>query len=130
MEKFSKSKILIGLFAAGILIFLIIVGGPSLRLDRFGVSKISWIDCIQLNDQRYTNNNWPPKEIDKSLIDEEIGIITFNIAKKVGNPSYKIRNGDATYLEVGTKIYSIKNEPDKIAAFVDGVYRVYLIDGL
>jgi len=36
------------------------------------MSKISWIDCIQLNDHRYSNNNWPPKEIDKSLIDEEI----------------------------------------------------------
>jgi len=107
-----------------------LVGGSNLRPDRFGMSKISWIDCIQLNDHRYSNNNWPPKELDKSLIDEEIGIITFNVAKKVGNPSYKFRNGDATYLEVGTKIYSVKDEPDKIAAYVDGVYRIYLIDGL
>ena len=35
------------------------------------------------------------------------------------------RNGDATYLEVGTMLYSVVDEPEKVAALVDGGYQVY-----
>lgn len=101
-------------------------GEKSLRLDRFGMSKISWIDCVQIEGHRYSSNSWPAEETEESYIDKKNGMIIFNVAKKVGNPSYKFRNGDATYLEVGTAIYSVKDDEGKIAALDDRGYRVYV----
>jgi hypothetical protein len=94
---------------------------PLLRTDRFGRAKIEWIDTIQYNDKKYINEE-QRKPIDTSLIGKEIGEVKFNVSQSVSNGSYKFRNFDATCLPVGTKLYSMKDNPKAIAAFVDGAY--------
>ena len=136
-----KKKIYISALIIAILVSLIIIRGyiinnlvvegvdnkkvtlDDLRLDRYGNSKIDWVDCIQVNDVKYYSSF--DKEItDLSNINEEIGSITFNVAENVGNPNYKFRNGDATYLQVGTKIYSTKLD-GQIAALINEEYVLY-----
>lgn len=125
MQSVKKSSIIIKVIIVAAVIVIALASVYLFRFDRFGMSKISWIDCIQYNGERYMSESYPPEVIDKSKIGSKIGIVTFNVARKVGNPSYKFRNGDATYLEVGTVLYAIAEEPDMIAAYVDGSYLVY-----
>lgn len=107
-------------------LFLVIFWKP-LRLDRYSVlpSKIDWVDCVKVNDITYYNNSFPREEVTLSEIGDELGKVKFNVSKNVNNPSYKIRNFDATYLEKGTKLYRILNTEDSVAVLIEGKYYRY-----
>lgn len=107
-------------------IFLILMG-YYFRVDRLGLAQISWVDCVQINDIKYYSD-YQRTQIDASLINEKIGEVRFNVSEKVHNPSYRLRNGDATYLEVGTEIYSLESGSKSIAVKVDNQYFIYRSD--
>ncbi len=115
-----KAKVSIGIA----IICAIICVGYVLRIDRFGMSKISWVDCLQINKTKYYSDfNRSPVEL--SNIGKKIGEVKFNVSEKVGNPNYRFRNGDATYLDVGTEIYSIDSENNAVAVKIDNQYYLY-----
>lgn len=112
--------ICIGIFS------IILVIGYIFRVDRFGMSSIDWVDCIQINDIKYLKDiNKSP--IENSLIDKKIGKVKFNVSKNVHNSSYLFRDGDATFLDVGTEISSLKSGNNAIAVKVDGLYYLYVV---
>lgn len=82
---------------------------------------IDWVDMIQYNDVSYKAES-PREEINPQDIGDNIGKVDFMLSGNVGNPKYKVRNYDATYLPKNTKLFAIKNEPGSIAALVDGKY--------
>lgn len=94
------------------------------RIDRFGRSKIDWVDCLQINSTKYYSD-FKKTSIEASLIDKQIGKIKFNVAGKVSNPEYRFRDGDATFLEVGTDVYSVKSDGNAVAAKVGEQYYLY-----
>lgn len=47
-------------------------------------------------------------EIDKNILGEEYGRVRFNLIENVHNPKYKIKNGDASFLDKGTILYAVK----------------------
>jgi hypothetical protein len=54
--------------------------------------------------------------------------VNFTLEGNVKNPNYKSKDGDAAFLEKGTVLYSIKNQPDLLAAKVKDElngYRIY-----
>lgn len=110
-----------------LVIILFIIIAYILRLDRFGLSKISWSDCVKINNVKYYSN-FEKETVNESLIDKKIGEVKFNVSKKVTNSEYKFRNGDATFLEEETKIYSLKSQDDAIAVKVNEEYFIYKID--
>lgn len=97
------------------------------RFDRFGMAQISWVDCVQINNAKYYSD-FNRKTVEKSLLDTKIGDVQFNISKNVHNASYKFRNGDATYLEIGTEIYSLTSDKNAIAVKIGDFYYLYRND--
>ena len=93
-------KVFIGIV---IICVIAIFGGYVLRIDRFGRAKISWVDCLQINNTKYYSD-FNRSLVELLTISKKIGEVKFNVSEKVGNPSYRFRNGDATYLDVGTEI--------------------------
>ena len=69
----------------------------------WGISNIDWVDFVKLNDITYlrTNQIAAINESDLSPYDK----ISYKVADNVRNPAYKIKNGDAAYLEMGTPVY-------------------------
>ena len=113
-----------------IVILLILVIGYVLRLDRpdrFGFAQIKWEDCVQINNIIY-NIDINKASVEQSLIDKKIEKIKFNVANKVHNPSYCFRNGDATFLPVGTEIYSLKSDNNAITVKIGEQYLLYKRD--
>lgn len=116
-----------GLFiAAGLFIAIIVavaIAWTPLRLDRFGLLpiEIDWIDVVKINDYQYKASQ-PRQEVPAAETGEEIGEIRFTLSGQVNNPHYRIKNGDAAFLPVGTKIYSIIGDDNSIAALIDGKY--------
>ena len=120
----KKVKVFIGI---GVLSIILILMGYIFRVDRFGMAKISWIDCVQMNNIKY-NSNFKKSSVEYSLIDKKIGKVKFNVSQNVNNPSYQFRNGDATFLDVETEIYSLKSNNNAIAVKVGKQYFLYKAD--
>jgi hypothetical protein len=118
----KKSKIALSVLFTIVIIIILI--GHDFRLDRFGRSKISWVDCLQLNSTKYYSD-FKKTSIEASLIDKKVGKIKFNVAGKVSNAEYRFRDGDATFLEVGTEVYSVKSDENAVAVKVGNQYYLY-----
>ena len=88
--------------------------------------EIDWVDFIVLNNINYLGNYNGDNKYEQGSIDGVIGKVTFNVSKNVKDPAYKIKNGDAAFLPVGTEIYKIKGfKPEfRIAVNADGVWRI------
>lgn len=119
------------IIATGLILTVIMavaIAWTPLRLDRFGLVpiEIDWIDVVKLNDTTYKASH-PRQEVSIAEIGEEIGAIYFTMSGQVKNPHYRIKNGDAAFLPVGTKLYSIKNDVDSIAALINGKYYLFTL---
>ena len=69
---------------------------------------ISWVDFIKFNDIIYLsetnqNSSIPAEDL------PEYAKVQFKTASVVNELGYKIKNGDAAFLEIGTPIYSIRD---------------------
>ena len=117
----KKVKVFIGI---GVLSIILILMGYLFRIDRFGISKISWADCLKMNNIKY-NGDFKRTSVEYSLIDKRIGKVKFNVSENVNNPNYRFRNGDATVLDVGTEIYSLKSDNNAIAVKIGEQYYIY-----
>lgn len=122
MGKKSKRNVVIILT-----VIILIFAGYYFRIDRLGFSQISWVDCVQVNGTKY-HSNYERTEIEEALINEKIGTVKFNVSENVHNAGYGFRDGDATFLEVGTEIYSVKDESNAIAIKIGNTYYVYRSD--
>jgi len=69
------------------------------------INFINWVDFIKFNDIMYQRETQSVSvnEINLSPYDE----IKFKIADNVNDPAYKSKNGDAAYLEKGTRVYTL-----------------------
>lgn len=106
------------------IVIAVILLGYLLRIDRFGMANISWIDCLKINNTMYSGN-FDRTTVDAASLGEQIGKVKFNVSQNVNNPSYRFRNGDATFLETGTIIYAINSDPDAVAVKVGEDYYLF-----
>ncbi|HEY5465561.1 MAG TPA: hypothetical protein VIL27_00855 [Clostridia bacterium] len=121
-----KAKLTIGIL---FICIVVIISGYVFRIDRFGLSQISWVDCVRINNTTYFNflgRERPSVEI--SLIDEKIGEVKFTVSDHVHNANYRFRNGDASYLETGTEIYRLASENNAVAVKIGERYFSYKAD--
>ena len=74
--------------------------------------EIDWISFVKFNDITYVQNVWMPDAFpDEDLV--YFDRVQFKVAGNVSDPSYRIKNGDAAFLEEGTPINSIRGySPD------------------
>ena len=76
---------------------------------------IDWANFVKFNDTTYTSN-YSKELASAQYLGEVVSVVNFKLDENVKNSSYKSKNGDASYLEKGTKIYEVKG--------VEGVYAV------
>ncbi len=91
------------------LINSILLIGCSDPRDIEGNSIIDWTNFIKVKgivyDSRYMEDGYG---IDEDDIGDIYSTVKFEVADVVFNPSYETQNGDAAFLEKGTKIYRVK----------------------
>lgn len=88
------------------------------------MTNIDWTDFIKYFDVSYENTGII---IPEEKIEKEIGEITGNPPWKIEGPEYITKNGEAGWLPVGTKLYSIVNlnQQEYIGAYFEGKYIFY-----
>lgn len=121
-------KIMVGMF---LLLFVSLAGCSQSPKSLFGShAEIDWVDFIKLNSQSY-EGIYSGTLSDPSLVGKEIGSVKFKVADNVTNPNYKTKDGDAAFLEKGTKIFEVKGNPNLVVVKdkdVIGGFRVYYRD--
>lgn len=92
---------------------------------------IDWVDFVKIDDVQY-EAIYSGVIADPDNIGEEIGEVAFKMDQHITDASYKVKNNDASYLEIGTKIFSVKDEPSFVAVQdheeING-YRLYQAQG-
>ncbi|MBO0960967.1 hypothetical protein J1P26_14800 [Neobacillus sp. MM2021_6] len=121
-------KIMVGMF---LLLFVSIAGCSHSPSSLFGShAVIDWIDFIKLNGHSY-EGIYTGALSDPTLVGKEIGTVKFKVDDNVTNPNYKTKDGDAAFLEKGTKIFEVKGDPNLVVVKDKdeiGGYRVYYRD--
>ena len=70
-------------------------------------SSIDWVEFIKWENTEYTRN-YEVSELDIEWpIGKELGEVTFMLDGHAGT-QYQIKNGDAAYLPIGTKLYEME----------------------
>lgn len=115
-------KKIVMLLASLILVLAACSVSPSkLQLDTSN-SIIDWVDFVKWNGGTYEANNevnslekeWQPAD--------EVGVVTYMLDGHAGI-NHKTKNGDASYLPKGTKLFAIKGYDPEFRLLADG--KVY-----
>ena len=122
-----RKKTRIILLVILILAALLAAVWKPLRLDRFGLPfvQIDWIDVVKWEGVTYESRIKPRVEVPLADIGAKLGQVQFTVYGHVSNSRYQLRNGDATFLDPGTEVFTIKNDPDALAVLLDGKYYRY-----
>lgn len=73
-------------------------------LDGLRETPAEWVDCFTWDDRKYFNSY---NILDRQYIDRELGAISNKAPRNANASDYVLKNGEAVYLPVGSKIYSI-----------------------
>jgi len=98
-----------------------------------GRASIDWIDFVKVKGDTYTGFKEIILKNADDVTDVVVSEVRFNVSN-VTNSKYRIKNGDAGYLEKGAMLYRVTGfkEKDLIAAKDDkliGGYRLYAGEG-
>ncbi|MGE7603469.1 hypothetical protein ACQKL5_13420 [Peribacillus sp. NPDC097675] len=74
-------------------------------------SIIEWVDFVKINGNHYDRIHTGILA-DSASIGEKIGEVKFKVAGHVNDANYKTKEGDASFWEKGTKVFSIKGKPE------------------
>ncbi|MGF9965861.1 hypothetical protein [Bacillus rhizoplanae] len=106
-----------------ILLYILLLTG----CNNESYSIIEWTDFIKWDGDNYKGID-TGIIADQNLIGETFGTVKFQVNDNIHNSNYRIKDGDAAYLEKGTKLYSIKGKKELLAvkdpSKVNG-YRIY-----
>ncbi|MDZ5474026.1 hypothetical protein SM124_20090 [Bacillus sp. 31A1R] len=78
-----------------------------------GNAIIEWVDFIVWKDTHYYGI-YSGELSDDTYVGDKLGKVKFKVADNITNTNYKIKHGDAAFLEKGTQIYKVKGFSDLI----------------
>ncbi|MDM5317191.1 hypothetical protein QUF49_14375 [Fictibacillus sp. b24] len=89
--------------------------------------EIEWIHALKIKDVKYEHDFPDPHDqVELNIVQgDELGEVSYKMADDACS-YYKMKNGDATYLEEGTTIYSIKDTPISLAVLAND--QVFVVE--
>jgi hypothetical protein len=73
--------------------------------------QIEWIDFVQVGSTQYVAGPQSPTVIQESDLGPVFAHVRFKVSGNVCDPNYKLKDGDAAFLEPGTAIYEVRGHP-------------------
>ena len=104
--------------------------GPSESGGSGSNTVIDWVDFVKVGGNQYESLYSLAVADPKHVTDEVIGKVEFTVSGNISDPGYRIKDGDAAFLPVGTPLYAIEGlDPERFAAAEDDSmihgYKVY-----
>lgn len=90
--------------------------------------QIDWVDFIQIGSTQYVAEPGGPTGLQESDLGPVVARVKFKVAGNVCDPNYKLKDGDAAFLEPGTPIYQVNGQPPAkaLATHRDGRLVAYM----
>ena len=73
--------------------------------------QIDWVDFIQVGSTQYVAGPGDAPTLQASDLGPVVGHVKFKVAGNVCDPGYKLKDGDAAFLEPGTPIFQVNGHP-------------------
>jgi len=90
-------------------------------------AQIDWVNFIQVGSMQYVAGQQSPTPLQESDLGAVYAHVKFKVSGDVCDPNYRLKDGDAAFLDAGTPIYQINGQPaiERLAARFDGRILVY-----
>ena len=89
--------------------------------------QIDWVNFIQVGSAHYVAGPEVPATILESDLGPVYAHVKFKVSGNVCDPDYRLKDGDAAFLDPGTPIYQVKGQLSsaQLAAKFNGSFVVY-----
>lgn len=89
--------------------------------------QIDWVNFIQVGATQYVAGPQSPTVLRESDLGPVYSHVKFKVSGNVCDPTYRLKDGDAAFLDAGTPIYQVNGHTpsDQLAAMFDGNLVVY-----
>ena len=74
-------------------------------------AQIDWVNFIQVGSTQYVAGPSAPSVLQPSDLGPVYTHVKFKVSGNVCDPSYRLKDGDAAFLEPGTPIYQVSGHP-------------------
>jgi hypothetical protein len=90
-------------------------------------AQIDWVDFIQVGSVQYLARPDPADAIQEGDLGPVYSRVKFKVSGHVCDPSYRPKDGDAAFMDVGTPIYQVNGFPptQRLAVRARGGLVVY-----
>jgi len=90
-------------------------------------SQIDWVNFIQVGSTQYVAGPQSPTVLQESDLGLVYAHVKFKVSGNICDPNYRLKDGDAAFLDSGTPIYQVSGHPtsDQLAARFNGSIVIY-----
>ena len=90
--------------------------------------QIDWVNFIQVGSTEYVAGPQSPTVLKESDLGPVYTNVKFKVSGSVCDPNYRLKDGDAAFLDAGTSIYQVNGHlpSDRLAAMFNGSLVAYL----
>src|ERR1700674_5615766 len=74
-------------------------------------AQIDWVNFIQLSSTQYIAGPQSPTILQESDVGPVYSHVKFKVSGNVCDPNYRLKDGDAAFLDAGTPIYQVNGQP-------------------
>lgn len=94
------------------------------------VAEIDWVDFVKLRGVTYTADYRQEATLTEENLGPVFGSVRYRVSGNVTDPEYRTKEGDATFLEKGTPVYTVKGYDPRfrVAARRDRRIILYEVD--
>lgn len=107
--------------------FLLLASCQVLGSEASCTKQIDWVDFIQVGSTQYVAGPGLTTILQEADLGPVHAQVKFKVSGNVCDESYKLKDGDAAFLEPGTNVYEVKGSPpsERLAAWRNGQILQY-----
>jgi hypothetical protein len=116
--------------AAGLLAAVLLVAACRLPGTQSSCNtSIDWVNFIQLGSTQYVAGSASPTVLQEADLGPVYTHVKFKVSGNICDPSYRLKDGDAAFLEPGTPVYQVNGHApgEELAAHFNGGIVVYQV---
>ncbi len=90
-------------------------------------AQIDWVNFVQIGSTQYVAGPQSPAVLQESDLGPVYAHVKFKVSGNVCDPNYRLKDGDAAFLDAGTPIYQVNGQPTavELAARFNGQIVAY-----